>query len=133
MMALGCSGSHEPTDAKGQAACYETEFGTLPPAGVAHIQAKQVIIGDAAGAWLRFEATPEIVDSLLKRFGPSDRGVFNQNSGGGNTPAWWKPGSDHLTAFYEAEGWRKDFGNSTAVIAHDANKRVVYFSHGASN
>lgn len=129
--ALGCSGSHEPTDAKGQAECYQTEFGSLPPACIAHIQAKQVMIGDAARAWIRFEATPEIVDSLLKRFTSSDRGTFGQHSGGGNMPAWWKPDSDHLTAFYVVEGWRKDFGASYAVIAHDAEKGVVYFCHDA--
>lgn len=126
---LGCS--YEPSDEKDRAECYKTEFGTLPPSGVTNIQAKQIVIRDAAGAWLRFEATPEIVDSLLKRFGPSDRGVFNENSGGDNTPEWWKPDGDHVTVFYEAEGWSKDFSNSTAVIAHDAEKRVVYFSHSA--
>ncbi|HEY1121270.1 MAG TPA: hypothetical protein VGE67_06700, partial [Haloferula sp.] len=123
----------EPSSEKGKAACYETEFGALPPASVTHIQAKQVMIGDSAQAWLRFEATPEVVDSLLKRFAPSDRYTFNANSGGGNTPGWWKPDSDHLTAFYVAEGWRKDFGGSHAVIAHDAGKRLVYFCHSASD
>ncbi|RYD62260.1 MAG: hypothetical protein EOP83_15040, partial [Verrucomicrobiaceae bacterium] len=84
VMALGCSS--EPSDEKGKAACYEMEFGTLPPAGVTGIQAKQIVVGDAARAWLRFEATPEIVDSLLKRFTPSDRQTFDEHSGGDNTP-----------------------------------------------
>jgi hypothetical protein len=28
-------------------------------------------------------------------------------------------------------GWRKDFSHSSAVLAHDADKRVVYFCHDA--
>jgi hypothetical protein len=129
VMTPGCSS--EPSDAKGQAECYRTEFGTLPPAGVTNIRAKQIVIRDSARAWLRFEAAPEIVDSLLKRFTPSNRQTFDEHSGGDNTPAWWKPDSDHITVFYAVEGWSKDFSNSTSVIAHDAEKRVVYFCHSA--
>ena len=126
---LGCSS--EPGDEAGKAACYEMEFGTPPPAGVTNLRAKQYVVQDTVVAWLRFEATPEIVDSLLKRFAPSDRKAFDEASGGANTPEWWKPDGDQITVFYSVEGWSKDFPNSTAVIAHDAGKRVVYFSHTA--
>jgi len=126
---LGCSS--EPGDEAGKAACYETEFGTLPPAGVTDIQAKQYVVQDTIVAWLRFEATPDVVDSLLKRFALSDRKTFDEASGGANTPGWWKPDGDHVTVFYSVEGWSKGFTSSTAVIAHDAGKRVVYFSHTA--
>jgi len=131
LLMIGCGGTYEPADAKGQADCYRTEFGTLPPAGVTHIHGKQIIIGDAAGAWLRFEATPALVDSLLKGFTSTNRQTFDEHSGGANTPAWWTPDGDRITTFYVFSGWRKDFSHSSAVIAHDADKRVVYFCHDA--
>jgi hypothetical protein len=127
----GCSGTYEPRNAKGQAECYRMEFGTLPPAGVTNIQAKQIIIGDAARAWLRFEATPALVDSLLKGFTSTNRQSFDAHSGGANTPTWWTPDSNHITTFYVISGWRKDFSHSSAVLAHDADKHTVYFCHDA--
>ena len=131
LLAAGCGGTYEPTDAKGRANCYRAEFGVLPPAEVTNIQAKQIIIGDAARAWLRFEATPAVVDSLLTRFAPTNRQTFDEHTGGANTPTWWKPNSYQTTSFYGAKGWRKDFSHSYAVIAHDDDKRVVYFCHDA--
>jgi hypothetical protein len=131
LVVAGCGGTYEPTSRQGQAECYRAEFGTLPPAGVTNIHAKQIIIGDAARAWLRFEATPGVVDSLLMRFAPTNRQAFDEHSGGANTPAWWTPDTSNITAFYGTSGWRKDFSYSRAVIAHDADKRVVYFCHDA--
>ncbi len=131
LLLAGCGGTYEPTDTKGQAECYRMEFGTLPPAGVTNIHGKQIIIGDAARAWLRFEATPALVDSLLKGFTSTNRQTFDEHSGGANTPAWWTPGSSHITTFNVISGWRKDFSHSSAVLAHDAEKRVVYFCHDA--
>jgi hypothetical protein len=131
LLLAGCGGTHEPTDAKGQAECYRMEFGALPPAGVTNIHGKQIIIGDAARVWLRFEATPALVDSLLKSFSPTNRQAFDDRSGGANIPAWWTPESNHIKAFYGVSGWRKDFSYSYAVIAHDADKRIVYFCHDA--
>jgi hypothetical protein len=128
---VGCGGTYEPKDAKGRAECYRMEFGSLPPTGVTNIQGKQVVVGDAAGAWLRFETTPATVDSLLKSFASTNRQTFDHYSGGANTPTWWTPDRDRITVFYRVSGWRKDFSSSYAVIAHDAEKRVVYFCHAA--
>jgi len=107
------------------------EFGALPPAFIKNLRAKQVVIRDAAGAWLKFEATPELVDSLRSGFVPSNRAIFDEHSRGENTPRWWTPDADQMTTFFVKDGWKKEFSHSTAVIAHDAGKRVVYFSHAA--
>lgn len=127
----GCGGSYEPTSAKAQADCYQMEFGTSPPVGVKNIQAKQIVIGDAVRAWLRFDATPAVVDSLLKDFTSTNRQTFVEHSGGANTPLWWAGSSSQTTAFYVFSGWRKNFSYSSAVLAHDADKLVVYFCHDA--
>jgi hypothetical protein len=125
----GCGGSYEPTYSKGLAECYWKEFGVRPPADVTNLHAKQVIIGDGARAWLRFDTTPSMVETLLKNFAPTNRETFAGCSGGANTPRWWTPDNDHVTAFYAASGWNKNFAHSFAVIAHDTNKHIVYFCH----
>src|SRR3954451_14621504 len=104
----GCGGTSEPTDARALAECYRTEFGTGPPTGITNLRAKQVVVGDAGGAWLRFEANSNIVAQIVSnRFAPSDRVTFSSNSGGGNTPGWWKPEADSLTVFFINNQWRK--------------------------
>jgi hypothetical protein len=129
----GCGGVSDPTDAHTLAQCYATEFGQQPPAGVTNIKARQVIVGDAGGAWLRFEADSNIVAQIVSsRFVSSDRAAFISDSGGGNTPAWWKPDHDSLTAFYICNQWRPGTNYSVAVLAHDASCHIVYFHHGIS-
>lgn len=129
----GCSGSSEPTSSAALAKCYATEFGVGPPASVTNLQAKQVIVGDAGGAWLRFEADSNTVTQLISgRFTPSDHAMFENTSGGGNTPSWWNPEADSLTAFYVNNQWRKGSNYSVAVLAHDSARHVVYFSHRIS-
>jgi hypothetical protein len=130
LLLTGC-GSYEPDDEKGRAKCYQTEFGTPPPEGITNILAKQIVIRDSARVWLRFEATPALVDSLLKGFAASDRETFDEHAGGENSPAWWTPDRDKIVRFHLIRDWNKDFTNSSAVIAHDAEKRVVYFCHDA--
>jgi hypothetical protein len=132
LLSAGCSGSFEPSDKNGLAGCYQAEFGVLPPADATILHGKQVVVGDAAQAWLKFQATPVLVDSLLaKGFSPVDRETFLDRSDGGNRPAWWNPESSLLTAFYVVSDWRKDYHNSRAYIAHDANKQTVFFCHVA--
>jgi hypothetical protein len=129
----GCSGSYEPSNAQERAKCYATEFGAAPPPGLNNLQAKQVIVGDAGGAWLRFEANSNVLSGILSnRFSPSDRLTFLSNSRGGNTPRWWNPEADALTSFYISNQWRPGSNYSVAVIGHDASRRVVYFHHGIS-
>ena len=129
----GCGGVSEPTDPQTLAKCYATEFGQQPPAGVSNLKARQVIVGDAGGAWLRFEADSNIVAQIVSaRFTPSDRGTFISDSVGGNTPAWWKPEDDSLADFYICHQWRSSTNYSEAVLACDAAHHVVYFHHGIS-
>ena len=130
----GCGGTSEPTDTATLAKCYATEFGTVPPSGVTNLRAKQVVVGDAGGAWLRFEVDSNIVSQIISnRFVPSDRTSFSiYSSPSGNTPGWWKPEADSLTAFYINNQWRPGSNSSIAVLAHDAAHRVIYFHHGIS-
>src|SRR5579859_7997597 len=125
----GCGGSSEPTDAPTLAQCYATEFGTTPPSTVKNLKAKQVVVGDAAGAWLRFEADSNIVSQIISnRFTISDLTSFKiyGDYDGGNTPAWWRPQLDTLTAFYINTQWRPGSNYSIAVLAYDATNRLVY-------
>lgn len=127
------STSYRPMDPQGLAKCYQDEFGTPPPVSVHGLRAEQIVIGDAAGAWLRFGSSPGRIDELLVRFTPSDRKTFDRYGGGANTPDWWQPDAEGMTTFYVCDGWRKDFSDSHAVIAHDAAKHIVYFCHSASD
>jgi hypothetical protein len=136
VMALsGCGGSSEPTDGAALAKCYAQEFGAYPPAGVSHLQAKQVVVGDAGGAWLRFVADPVTFDnSVIKRFTPCDHSTFAHYDGsGGNTPSWWKPAPTPTTKYYRCSNWRTGTNNySESVIAYDRANNVVHFHHGIS-
>jgi uncharacterized protein YceK len=129
----GCGGVSDPTDPKTLAQCYATEFGQQPPAGVSNLKARQVIVGDAGGAWLRFVADSNVVAQIISsRFTSSDRAAFISDSGGGNTPAWWKPEDDSLADYYICSQWRSGTNYSVAVLACDAAHHVVYFHHGIS-
>src|SRR5687767_12643961 len=63
----------EPTDPDSLRKAYEFEFGQPPPVDVSSIQCRQVVVGDAGVGWLRFHASAETIDALLKRFSISDR------------------------------------------------------------
>jgi hypothetical protein len=131
---VGCGGSSEPTDQATLNECYKTEFGVVPPPGVVNLQAKQVVVGDAAGSWLRFEANSSIISNLISShsFDVGERGRFISDSGGGNTPSWWKPEQDSLTSFYINSQWRKGSNYSIAWLAFDNTRKIVYFHHGMS-
>jgi hypothetical protein len=129
----GCGGTSEPTDKSTLAKCYATEFGVDPPTGITNLKAKQVVVGDAGGAWLRFEANSNIITQIISnRFIPSDRVTFDSSSGGANTPSWWRPEEDSLTAFFVNNQWTKGSNYSVAVLGYDDAHRVVYFHHGVS-
>ena len=130
---LACGGTYEPRGSRELADCYATEFGATPPAAVSHLRAKQIVIGDFAGQWLQFEANSSVVSDLVRLgFMPSNRAEFMRETGGANAPPWWQPEVGHLTTFYIHSRWRpRQFSHSVAVLAHDAEQRVVYFHHGA--
>ena len=130
----GCSGASEPTDPPTLAKCYAAEFGQSPLAGITNLQARQVVVGDAGAAWLRFEANSNIVTQLVSsRFAPSERAKFIEESIGGNIPRWWRPEEDELTDFYICNQWRSDTNHySVAVLAHDIRQHVIYFHHAIS-
>jgi hypothetical protein len=130
----GCGGSSEPRNARTLAKCYAEEFGVRPPAGVTHLQAKQVVVGDAGAAWLRFVVdTNAFAEAVAKRFTPCDYTTFTVRDGaGGNTPAWWRPTNNSTTTFYCCSHWRSTENYSEAVLAYDRADNVVYFHHGIS-
>ncbi len=122
-------GPADLTSPKALATAYKTEFGTYPPADVADIQARQVVVGDSGGAWLRFRASKTTIDGLLTKFTTSDRAAFSRAGQGGNVPGWWKPEADHVDTFYKAEHWSHNFRYSAAWLGLNRETGVVYFSH----
>ena len=115
------------------AAAYKTEFGTDPTADVTDIQARQVVVGDAGAAWLRFHASPSTIDTLLARFVKSDPAAFAEAGTGGNVPAWWKPDEDGVNEYYTADHWSRSFSRSEAFMGVDRAKGWVYFHHSGSD
>ena len=136
MGVAGCGGSSEPSDSKTLAGFYAEEFGVVPPAGVKNLRGKHVVVGDAEGAWLRFEATPELITQLTSRFTSSDSATFDSQAGAitnsGHTPVWWKPKEDSMAVYYINTRWRDTDSHSQAVLAHDKACHIVYFHPGMS-
>lgn len=113
------------------AGAYQTEFHELPPADVADIKARQVVVGDSGAAWLRFRASSQTIEKLLLRFSRSDKRTFMRATG--QAPAWWNPDADNAELFYLSEHWSGHWSRSTAYAAVDQKKRVMYFHHEASD
>ena len=108
---------------------YRQEFDVSPTADVTSIQCRQVAAIDSEAAWFRIQASPETIDSLLTRFKSSDRETFETVSKQSETPSWWQPETDEMTHFYLNESWNHSAGHSEAVLAHDKDKKTVYFTH----
>lgn len=134
LLMVGCSGSHEPTDAKTLAQCYQSEFGSAPPSTVSSLQAKAVIIGDAGTQWLRFTADSTTISSIVSGgFSAASRVQFMSETTNTNSPVWWKPSSDHVTKFYSHPKWFKHLSRSegSAYLAYNETTKVVYFMSSA--
>ncbi|HBJ82690.1 MAG TPA: hypothetical protein DDZ88_02220 [Verrucomicrobiales bacterium] len=126
----GIFGPLDISGPEGLRGAYRFEFGEEPTKDVTMIQCRQVVVGDAGAAWLTFHASPETVDRLLrKKFVASDSATFQTSGEGGNCPSWWQPDADSMKQFYKAEGWSQHFRVSEAFLAHDREKRIVYFHH----
>ena len=123
---FGPADYHSPQDLS---AAYRTEFGVLPPSDVAGIEARQIVVGDSGAAWLRFHASSQTIDSILSRFKESDSRTFSQAARGANVPSWWTPDADKIVLFFTADGWSKDWSDSTAYVGVDRAKSILYFHH----
>jgi hypothetical protein len=102
---------------------------------VKSLRAKQVVVGDAGGAWLRFETDSNTLSQITSnRFLPSDFTDFKiyGQLDGGNTPSWWHPVPEVLSQFYINKQWRPGSNYSIAVLAYDSAHHLVYFHHGIS-
>lgn len=108
---------------------YETALGSPPASDVTDLRCRVSVVGDAGAEWMTFQASPETVDRLLGRYSVISSAEFLDASDGGGAPSWWRPKKADLIAFYRAEGWSPHFSNSTAYVAHDRAKRVVYYHH----
>lgn len=125
----GCSGTKDLTTAEDLTHCYEHHFGLLP-ADVADLKARVVVIGDWGGDWLGFMAPAALVDQIIARgFIVSKREEFLEESGGPNAPPWWTPEADGMIRYYIHRHWPSKFTHSVAVLAHDQQKKTVYFMH----
>ncbi len=132
----GCSGTAEVTDPKELKTLYKEEFGLAPAEGVKVLGFKFVGVGDSEVRFYRFEATPEVVDSLVsKGFVPCSKISFSvQTEIKDASPAWWRPADDKLTSFYYAENWDKHgtSGSSHAWLGVNSAKTMVYVFVGIS-
>ncbi|MGV3663313.1 MAG: hypothetical protein ACO1TE_24280 [Prosthecobacter sp.] len=124
-------GPYEATDPQRLAEVYKVEFGTPLSEDVQELRTREVVVGDWAGTWVSFRASPATVEGLLRRhLQPSDRTAFDDLSGGANAPDWWQPDQDSITIFYQATPWRANTGTpSEGVLGHNAEKTRVYFMH----
>jgi hypothetical protein len=90
---FSCGGSNEASSSKEAAGWYKFEFDIEPATTIHDIKAKQIVVGDAARAWLRFRASKQDVDLLISRgFHPILAHDFEQelNLENGNAPSWWQ-------------------------------------------
>ncbi len=115
---------------------YKADFGTLPPAGVTVLKARQIIVGDAGGQWLLLKASPqEIERHIAMGFKKLDAipDAFDGRAGP-NAPKWWQPPTDGLET-YENKNWRKDGGwlRSEAVIGVDRGSGLIWFHASKSS
>jgi 4-amino-4-deoxy-L-arabinose transferase-like glycosyltransferase len=130
---VGWFSAYEPSDPEELARGFEFELHHPLPIEVSDLRIKRTGIGDGVGSRVRFEATPDVVDTLIKSFSACDKATFDELGGGANGPEWWDPDEHQLVAFYHAEHWEPGCDTfSHAVLAHDAAKRIVYFAHSGS-
>ena len=134
-LCAGCwGGVADPRSAAGLAEAYKHVFRSLPPNGVQVLRARQAFLYDAESWWLHFEATPFIIDSYLTNgFKPIARDSFENETTKGDVPKWWDDRDRRMTAFYEASPWKTNFMSSRAYLAHDADKRTVWFKESCFN
>ncbi len=112
---------------------YEYELHRRITSDVHDLQIRRVGIGDGVGSWVRFRASSQTIDSLVKSFSPSDRSKFEDGARGANIPSWWEPEVDKMANYYYTEQWEPGCSTfSFAYLAHDATKQVVYFHHSGS-
>ena len=124
----GC-GPYDPKSAADLAECYKVEFGAPPPAGITVIKARQMVIRDWGGQWLKLHAESNLVDSIiLERFTKTKGAPHAFRSGGANAPDWWiLPPADELE-FYRADEWTKgSFQMSSATVAVHRSSGTVFF------
>jgi hypothetical protein len=133
---LGC-GPYDPKKVNDLADCYRAEFGTLPPAGVTVIKARQMVIRDWGAQWLQIHADTNLIDAVIltnftkQKSAPAGFG----SSKSGYTPDWWVlPPSEQLE-FYTCAQWTTNGGwhSSSASIAVHRVTSVVFFRCDRTN
>jgi hypothetical protein len=133
MLFVNEAGSFEPDDPMELARGYEFELHQPVTDDVQGLRIKRIGIGDGVGSFLKCEASSSTIDSIVSRFGQSDRNAFFEGAKGANVPGWWDPSGEGMVKFYYVEGWEPGCGTfSYAYLAHDASKRVLYFHHSGS-
>lgn len=132
----GCGGSTEVRDPKELKQLYKEEFGVGPEMGVTVLGFKYAGAGDSEVRFYRFEASSNVVDSILSRgfVGCSKVDFEIQTVIKDVSPSWWLPAPDKLTSFYYAENWDKHgtSGSSHAWLAVNSEKTMVYVFVGLS-
>ena len=133
MWAWSALTTYDPEDPEELARGFAFELHQPWERDVQALQNRRVTIGDGVASWVRFETTPQLVETLIAGFAPSDWQTFYTGREGPNVPSWWQPEADGITQYYYTEGWEKGCSTfSFAYLAHDPGKRIVYFHHSGS-
>ena len=130
----GCwGGTYVPTGKEALAAAYVEIFGTPQPPEMLFLHAEKDVIYDSECWWLQFEAPSAVIDSIVNRFNPIDRKSFEDGTVVTAWPKWWRSDGTRMIAFYESSPWHTNFQSSRAFLAHDRDKRVIWFQNCNSN
>ncbi|HEX8632935.1 MAG TPA: hypothetical protein VF703_02145 [Pyrinomonadaceae bacterium] len=103
---------------------FESSFGFSPPPGVAELEGRKVVFGDAGESYLRFKADKPTVERLIDR-------RFRVHAGTPSfppsTPDYWKPVPTPSTRYYRADHFDDSFAFSQAFLIYDEATGVVHF------
>lgn len=129
-----CSGQNESYDNSESVESFKFEFQEAPTPDIKKIHAKQIVVGDACRAWLKFEAAKSFEEKLKEKgFHVISKQEFDLHSRGGNVPAWWTIDTSDGVIFYGFDHWNKNYTNSFSVFWYDHNSKLMYFCHDADS
>jgi hypothetical protein len=130
-LAYLCFRPYDPTSDADLNQAYRADFGTLPPAGVTVLNARQIVVGDSGGQWLLLKVTPEEIDKhIAMGFMKAETIPSNfRGAAGANAPKWWQPPAARLE-LYENKNWSKAGGwsSSEATMGIDRSSNVIWFA-----
>ncbi len=121
---------YDPTSTADLKKAYQAEFGTLPPAGVTVLKARQIVIADSGAQWLLLQVAPDQIDKHIGMGFTKTEETPLEFLGppGPNAPKWWTPPATGLE-FYSNTNWSKAGGwyHSEASMGIDRASQTIWF------